>query len=99
MLLLDLCRRGSHLAPVDGAMDHSHWSEPLLKVRLSRLDTEAAAVLEVHALRIECEMGLSLPRMAYQDLVNPDALHASEQGAPFTLDHRACGAERIKNAS
>ena len=56
---------------------------------------EGTVVRAANALRIECELGPPFPRMPCQDLAIHEVLHASFQGAPFTVDHRACRAERI----
>ena len=54
VLMLDLQRRASHLAPIDGTADHSPRADArLVIIRLRGRSDEGATVRATHAVRIE----------------------------------------------
>ena len=81
MFVLDLSRRISQRAPIDGAGDKSHWGDTrLMIVRLRIRPTEGTAVRTSNDLREEPNLGPALPCRPCQHLPNPEGLHGGRPG-------------------
>ena len=66
------------MAPIDGAGDNSHWADTrLMVVRLRRLATEGTTVRTSNDLRVEGELGPTLPCRPSQPLAIPEFLYAA----------------------
>ena len=95
MFVLDLCRRTSHLAAIDGTGDNSHRTDTrVVVVRLPRRATEGTAVRTSNDLGVERQLGAPFSCRPCQDLAYPEGSDSAGPGRCLNVNQGPCGAER-----